>query len=282
MLARISKDENLHMVFYRNIVAAALEIAPDETMRAIADEVIGFEMPGATMAGFRRSSMIIAKAGIYDIRLHHDEVIMPILRHWDVFDRTDLGAVGEQARDELAGFLERLDAQATTFVDRRAEGRARAAATVRDRRGARHRLLRRPCGQARGQRRDRAHLSTHLHGAHGDGTLHRTLLRTRPRTGAALPRGRGSTTALDTGGGDLGGPGGHRLRVVTESDAPSPPAGGCARSSRRSPARPPGPVALEGDPILSAVAGRTTPSSTSWPRGTFEGVPGHLPVVDVG
>ena len=92
MLARISKDENLHMVFYRNIVAAALEIAPDATMRAIADEVIGFEMPGATMAGFRRNSTIIAKAGIYDLRLHHDDVIMPVLRHWDVFDRTDLGA----------------------------------------------------------------------------------------------------------------------------------------------------------------------------------------------
>ena len=112
MLARISKDENLHMVFYRNIVAAALEIAPDETMRAIAEEVIGFEMPGATMAGFRRSSMIIAKAGIYDLRLHHDDVIMPILRHWEIFDRTDFGAVGEQARDELAAFLEGLDAQA--------------------------------------------------------------------------------------------------------------------------------------------------------------------------
>jgi hypothetical protein len=84
MLSRISKDENLHMVFYRNIVAAALEIAPDETMRAITDEVIGFEMPGATMAGFRRNSMMIAKAGIYDLRLHHDDVIMPILRHWGV------------------------------------------------------------------------------------------------------------------------------------------------------------------------------------------------------
>jgi acyl-[acyl-carrier-protein] desaturase len=127
MLARISKDENLHMVFYRNIVAAALELAPDETMRAIADEVIGFEMPGATMAGFRRSSMIIARAGIYDLRLHHDDVIMPILRHWDVFDRTDLGATGEQARDELARFVEGLDAQAARFVERRTEQRARAA-----------------------------------------------------------------------------------------------------------------------------------------------------------
>jgi acyl-[acyl-carrier-protein] desaturase len=72
--------------------------------------------------------MIIAKAGIYDLRLHHDEVIMPILRHWEVFERTDLGAVGEQARTELAAFLEGLDAQASRFVERRAENRARVAA----------------------------------------------------------------------------------------------------------------------------------------------------------
>ena len=149
MLARISKDENLHMVFYRNIVAAALEIAPDETMRAIADEVIGFEMPGATMAGFRRNSMIIAKAGIYDLRLHHDEVIMPILRHWDVFDRGGIGAVGERARDELAAFLEGWTRRPRRFVERRAEDRARAAAPVRHRRDARHRLLSRaPAGRA--------------------------------------------------------------------------------------------------------------------------------------
>ena len=109
-------------------------------MRAIADEVIGFEMPGATMAGFRRNSMIIAKAGIYDLRLHHDDVIMPVLRHWDVFDRTGLGRVGEQARDELATFLEGLDAQATDFVERRAENRARDAARRRWRE-PRHRLL---------------------------------------------------------------------------------------------------------------------------------------------
>src|SRR3954462_12034177 len=45
MLARISKDENLHMVFYRNIVDAALDIAPDVAMAAIRDEIIGFTMP---------------------------------------------------------------------------------------------------------------------------------------------------------------------------------------------------------------------------------------------
>ncbi len=127
LLARISKDENLHMVFYRNIVAAALEIEPDATMRAIADEVIGFEMPGATMAGFRRNSMIIAKAGVYDLRLHHDEVIAPVLSFWKIDDRS-FGPEGEKARDELNAFMAGLDDQATKFVDRRAENRARTAA----------------------------------------------------------------------------------------------------------------------------------------------------------
>ncbi|HTH71736.1 MAG TPA: acyl-ACP desaturase, partial [Candidatus Pristimantibacillus sp.] len=32
MLARVAADENLHMLFYRNLVEAALEIAPDEMM----------------------------------------------------------------------------------------------------------------------------------------------------------------------------------------------------------------------------------------------------------
>jgi len=128
LLARIATDENLHMVFYRNLVDAAFDIDPDETMRAVANEVINFEMPGANMVGFRRNSMLIAKAGIYDLRLHHDEVVAPILRKWRVFERSDFGAVGEQAREELAAFLAGLDAQATRFVESRERSRARTDA----------------------------------------------------------------------------------------------------------------------------------------------------------
>jgi acyl-[acyl-carrier-protein] desaturase len=127
LLARIATDENLHMVFYRNLVDAAFDIDPDASMRAVADEVIGFEMPGATMAGFRKNSMLIAKAGIYDLRLHHDEVVSPILRKWRVFERTDLGPEGEKAREELATFLAELDAQAARFVESRERARARVA-----------------------------------------------------------------------------------------------------------------------------------------------------------
>jgi acyl-[acyl-carrier-protein] desaturase len=128
LLARIATDENLHMVFYRNLVEAAFEIDPDATMRAVADEVMNFQMPGATMAGFRRHSMLIANAGIYDLRLHHDEVVSPILRKWKVFERTGLGSAGEQAREQLGEFLVGLDTQATKFVESRERKRARLAA----------------------------------------------------------------------------------------------------------------------------------------------------------
>ena len=37
MLARIATDENLHMVFYRNLLGAAFELAPDLTMQAVRD-----------------------------------------------------------------------------------------------------------------------------------------------------------------------------------------------------------------------------------------------------
>jgi acyl-[acyl-carrier-protein] desaturase len=128
LLARISTDENLHMIFYRNLVTAAFDISPDEMMKAVAKEVMTFQMPGANMANFRKNSTIIAKAGIYDLRLHHDEVVSPILRTWKVFERSDFGPGGEQAREELAVFLADLDAQATKFVESRERLRARMAA----------------------------------------------------------------------------------------------------------------------------------------------------------
>lgn len=73
LLQRIALDENLHMVFYRNMIEAAFAIAPNETMEAIRNEVVGFHMPGSTMPDFARSSLTIAKAGIYDLRLHYEE-----------------------------------------------------------------------------------------------------------------------------------------------------------------------------------------------------------------
>ncbi len=128
LLARIALDENLHMLFYRNLLGAALELAPDRTMRAITDVATAFQMPGRDLPDFGRKSMAIAKAGIYDPRIHHDEVLMPVLRAWKVFELEGLSAPGEQAREELVAYLGRLDQTAERFTQRREAARARRQA----------------------------------------------------------------------------------------------------------------------------------------------------------
>ena len=119
LLARVAADENLHMVFYRNLLGAALELSPNQAMRAITDVVTTFQMPGTDIAGFQRKAVEMAIAGVYDLRQHRDEVVAPVLRFWKVFEMEGLDAEGEQARAELAAFMDELDVQAQKFEERR-------------------------------------------------------------------------------------------------------------------------------------------------------------------
>src|ERR687897_271766 len=128
LLTRVAKDENLHMIFYRNIVQAALQLAPSQTMRAITEEVVGFEMPGSVIPGFSRKAVQMAKAGIYDLRIHHDDIVTPLLRQWGVWELEGLDEDGERAREELAAAVSSLDGEATRFVERREEAAAKKAA----------------------------------------------------------------------------------------------------------------------------------------------------------
>ncbi|MEU3114841.1 acyl-ACP desaturase [Micromonospora chalcea] len=129
LLARVAADENLHMVFYRNLLGAAFELAPSQAMRAVADVLANFQMPGVGIDGFARKSVAIALAGIYDLRQHRDEVVMPVLRQWNLFDVTGLNADGEAARDQIAAHLDMLETQASRFEEKRAARAARLAAT---------------------------------------------------------------------------------------------------------------------------------------------------------
>ena len=118
IMIRIAADENLHMVFYRDILSAALVLEPSATVRAIVDEVLAFQMPGAGIPGFLRKAAQIAKAGIYDLRVHRDEVLMPVINHWRLFEITGLDAAAEEARRKLATHLEQLDQAARRFEER--------------------------------------------------------------------------------------------------------------------------------------------------------------------
>ena len=127
IMSRIAADENLHMVFYRDMLSEAIKIDPSAAVRAIADEIIGFQMPGAGMENFTRKAATMARAGIYDLRVHHDDVVWPLLTHWGVFDLEGLDPAAELRRDELRAFLTQLDAQASRFEERRARSVERQA-----------------------------------------------------------------------------------------------------------------------------------------------------------
>ncbi|OIQ74800.1 putative acyl-[acyl-carrier-protein] desaturase desA1 [mine drainage metagenome] len=121
LLTRVALDENLHMLFYRNLLGRALELEPNATMRAITDVVKNFQMPGHGMPGFGRKSVNIALAGIYDLQLHLDEVLAPVLRAWRVWDLETLSDDGQRARDELAEVIAETRVGADTFTAKREE-----------------------------------------------------------------------------------------------------------------------------------------------------------------
>ena len=94
-MKRVAADENLHYLFYRDLVTAALEIDPSGMMEAIKRQVLKFEMPGTGIPDFAHHAKAIARAGIYDLGVHHDAILKPVvLGHWDVAGQTGPDPVG--------------------------------------------------------------------------------------------------------------------------------------------------------------------------------------------
>jgi acyl-[acyl-carrier-protein] desaturase len=68
--------------------------------------------------GFLRKAAQIAKAGIYDLRVHRDEVLLPIIRHWRLFELEGTRRGRRGGRRRLAEHLEALDVAARRFEER--------------------------------------------------------------------------------------------------------------------------------------------------------------------
>jgi acyl-[acyl-carrier-protein] desaturase len=109
VMKRVAADENLHYLFYRDLVSAALELDPSGMIEAIKRQVLNFEMPGTGIQSFAEHAKAIARAGIYDLAVHHDAILRPVvLGHWDVAGRKGLTSTAEAARDRLVKFITRL------------------------------------------------------------------------------------------------------------------------------------------------------------------------------
>jgi acyl-[acyl-carrier-protein] desaturase len=109
IMKRVAGDENRHYLFYRGLADAAFAIDPSGMMLALEHEVRTFEMPGTGIVDFSQHARAIARAGIYDFQIHHDQILVPVvLRHWNLQGLTGLSAEAERARDSVLERIERI------------------------------------------------------------------------------------------------------------------------------------------------------------------------------
>ena len=102
IMSRVGNDENLHYLFYRDLTSAALELDPSSTVLGIERAVRTFSMPGLGIPNFDALSREVAKVGIYDLLIHHDQILEPvIMRHWKLMELTGLSDEAEAAREAI-------------------------------------------------------------------------------------------------------------------------------------------------------------------------------------
>jgi acyl-[acyl-carrier-protein] desaturase len=128
IMKRVAADENLHFLFYRDLVGAAIELDPSGVVLEIERVVQGFAMPGTGITGYRDHAASIADEGIYSVAVYHDQVLAPTLRFWQVEELTGLDAKSSEARDRLLGQAQRVRRIGRRLEEQRQERLGAAAA----------------------------------------------------------------------------------------------------------------------------------------------------------
>lgn len=125
IMRRVASDENLHFLFYRDAMSAAIEVDPSRAVVAIERQVKAFSMPGTGIPEFSRHSKAIADSGIYDIAIHHDQILQPVvIREWAVEELEGLSDEAEESRRKLLRQIERIGRVGRRMTERRAEAAA--------------------------------------------------------------------------------------------------------------------------------------------------------------
>lgn len=108
LMALVAGDEMAHYRFYRDAAAASLQVAPSHMMRAVASQLLTFEMPGVGIRDFRVHANRVARAGIFDPSAYQKCVVDPILEYWQLEAVEGLDSDGERARDAVLRHASRL------------------------------------------------------------------------------------------------------------------------------------------------------------------------------
>jgi acyl-[acyl-carrier-protein] desaturase len=120
IMRRVATDENHHFLFYRDMTSAVIEADPSRAVEAMERQIIGFTMPGDGIPDFSRHAKAIAAAGIYDLALHYELILEPIvLRDWGLEDLIGLSPEAEAARARTLEHIEKSGRVARRLKERR-------------------------------------------------------------------------------------------------------------------------------------------------------------------
>ncbi len=108
IMKQVAADENLHFLFYRDLATAAFELDPSKMVQAVA-RMTDFEMPGTGIPDFNKHSRAIAAAGIFDLKIFHDNVLAPLVySHWKVDKLEGLTPEADQIREQAFAKFEEI------------------------------------------------------------------------------------------------------------------------------------------------------------------------------
>lgn len=121
VMKRVAFDENFHFLFYRDLATAAFELDPSTMLCALETELVNFAMPGTGIPGFSAHARAISRAGIYDFRVHYEQILVPVvLRHWAVGQRTGLTPEAARAQEAIIAHVDKVGRVAARLGERAA------------------------------------------------------------------------------------------------------------------------------------------------------------------
>jgi len=89
-------------------------------MIAMERQVRNFSMPGTGIPDFEAHSRRIAKAGIYDLQIHHEQILAPVvLRQWDASNIGGLSGEGAAAQEKLMKRMATSERVAKRYAEKR-------------------------------------------------------------------------------------------------------------------------------------------------------------------
>ena len=118
LMKHIAADENHHFLFYKGVMKKMLDEFPDSALEGIWNTFSNFQMPGTGIPGYLRRSIDIAKAGVYNMRVHHDNVVTPLISQWGIDKLSGLSTKAAELQERILALPAEIIEKAERFEAR--------------------------------------------------------------------------------------------------------------------------------------------------------------------